>query len=55
VAQGEAQLAGASNEGEALTMVFVIEAVPAGAARWRRKQADALVIADGLDVNARPV
>jgi hypothetical protein len=54
VVEAEAQFPAAPYEGEALHLFGVVGAMPALRARRLRHNADALVIADGLDVDAGP-
>ena len=51
IVYGEAEIARAPYEGQALPMRFIVEAVPALSARWRCQKANPLVVADGLDVD----
>jgi hypothetical protein len=51
LADGEAEIARAPYEGQALPMRFIVEAVPALSARWRWQKANPLVVADGLDID----
>lgn len=52
VVQGEAELAGGTNEGQGRTMLGLVAAVAADRAAWRRYQPDPLVVAHRLEIDA---
>ena len=52
VVQREAERARPAYEGKAPAMQIVIEAMLAQAARWVRQKADALIVANGFNVDA---